>query len=176
MRMRSLMMRKMRILMMISRKMMEKMTKMMRMRKKRYQKESLKVNLNSKTTSPKEIKLSLSVETKDSKEESLSVETNKEDIKATSLTSITITVETEVTSTIEEVKEATEVDTEVESLPSIKVVTGRIIKEESLSTKETDSHSFIATNQFSFSYYIHPSSPWERIFNFLMNFLRMNAL
>jgi len=169
------MMRKMRILMMISKKMMVKMTRMRMMRKRKHQKESLKVN-PKETTSLKETKLSPSVETKkDSKEVNPSVEIKKvtkvanpisitimvetetltrEDNKVVNLTSITTTVETETTST------TIEVEAMVESLLSIRVVTtgriikeetktGKIIKEESLSTKETDSHSFIATNQFS---------------------------
>lgn len=175
MRMRFSMMRKIRTLMMTSRKMMERMTRMMRMRKRRLLKESPKANPNT-TISPKETKLSPLVETKDNKEESPSEATKKEDTKATSHTSITIMVETEEASIIEEDKEAnpisitTTVDTEVdlateeeamvESPLSIKVATtgrtirevtktGKIIREESLSTKETDSHSFIATNQFS---------------------------
>jgi hypothetical protein len=52
-------------------------------------------------------------------------------------------VETEVALAIEEeVEEEVALTIEVEA-------TGKIIKEENLSTKETDSHSFIATNQFS---------------------------
>jgi hypothetical protein len=160
----------MRISMMTSKKMMVKMTRMMRMRKKPL-KASLKANPNNKTTSPKETSQSPSADKLNNKEESPSVETKKvtkvanptsittmvetetltrEDSKVASLTSITTMVETETTSTtIEE-------EAMVESLLSIKVATGRIIreetktgkiiKEESLSTKETDSHSFIATN------------------------------
>lgn len=179
MRMNFSMMKKMRILMMISKKMTERMMKMRTMRKKKLQKASLKVNHN-KTTSPKEIKPpSPSVEIKvnkvenpleETKEETkvtkaasptsitIMVETEtltREDNKVANLTSITIMIEViEVSAAIEaEVETEVEVETMVENL-SIKVeITGKIIKEENLSTKETDSHSFIATNQIFSSYY-----------------------